>query len=59
MKLANLNPVRIREVLVNLLANALRHTPEGGVVRIGATSDPGSGTTVRFTLPTERYNPRP
>jgi two-component system sensor histidine kinase BaeS len=107
-------------VLVNLLTNALRHTPVGGEVRIAATRDPvrrlatvevtdsgsgirpevlphifdrfyksdgsggsglgltiakslvgahggeieaesspGAGTTVRFTLPIERYNPRP
>ncbi|MGH2619121.1 MAG: sensor histidine kinase [Anaerolineales bacterium] len=115
-----LDPVRIREVLVNLLTNALRHTPPGGEVKIAATSDPvrrvatvrvtdsgpgirpevlphiferfyksdgsggsglgltiakslvtahggeieaesppDAGTTVRFTLPFERYNPRP
>jgi len=115
-----LDPVRIREVLVNLLTNALRHTPAGGKVRIAANSDParrlaevtvtdsgsgirpealphiferfyksdgssgsglgltiakslvtahggeieaesapGAGTTVRFTLPFERYNPGP
>jgi len=107
-------------VLVNLLTNALRHTPAGGEVRIAAASDPvgrlatvtvtdsgsgirsealphiferfyksdgsggsglgltiakslviahggeieaesalGQGTTVRFALPFEGYNPRP
>lgn len=120
LPLLELDPVRIREVLVNLLTNALRHTPAGGEVRIAATSDPvgrlatvtvtdsgsgirsealphiferfyksdgsggsglgltiakslviahrgeieaesalGQGTTVRFTLPFEGYNPRP
>ena len=119
LPLLELDPVRIREVLVNLLTNALRHTPAGGEVRIaaacdldrrvatvtvtdsgsgirpealphiferfyrsdgsggsglgltiakslvtahggeiGAESTPGAGTTVRFTLPFERYNPR-
>jgi len=120
LPLLELDPVRIREVLVNLLTNALRHTPAGGEVRLAATSDPvrrlasvavsdsgsgirpealphiferfyksdgsggsglgltiakslviahggeiqaesmlGAGTTVRFTLPFERYNPHP
>jgi signal transduction histidine kinase len=51
-----IDPVRIREVMTNLLSNALRHTPPGGsvVVRIAATSsgpidvdvrDTGSGMT--------------
>ena len=120
LPLLELDPVRIREVLVNLLTNALRHTPAGGEVKIAATSDPvgrlatvtvtdsgsgirpealphvferfyksdgsggsglgltiakslvvahggeieaesalGHGTTVRFTIPFEGYNPRP
>jgi len=120
LPLIELDPVRIREVMVNLLTNALRHTPAGGAVRIAAVSDPqrrratvtvtdsgsgirpealphvferfyksdgsggsglgltiakslvtahggeieaesppGAGTTLRFTLPLERYNPRP
>ena len=110
----SLDPVRIRAVLENLLANALRHTPSGGRVsvslisegpdeiaisvedtgsgidpealgrifdrfsrspdspgsglglaiaralveahggQISATSEPGRGTTVRFTLPVDR-----
>jgi signal transduction histidine kinase len=37
------DPVRIGEVLANLLANALRHTPAGGSVRVGAAaSDDGA-----------------
>lgn len=37
--LAEIDPVRIREVLVNLCANALRHTPSGGSVTIQVEVD--------------------
>ncbi len=38
------DPVRIREVLANLLSNALRHTPSGGAVTVRAERlDPRSG----------------
>jgi len=52
------DPVRLRQVLENLLSNALRHTPRGGSVTIEAQSadgvgiGPGAGTvaiTVRDT----------
>jgi len=33
------DPVRIAQVVGNLLANALRHTPPGGTVTVSATSD--------------------
>ncbi len=32
-----IDPVRMREVLSNLLSNALRYTPRGGTVRVGAS----------------------
>jgi signal transduction histidine kinase len=38
----NVDPLRIREVLTNLLSNALRYTPRGGQVTIGLTES-GSG----------------
>jgi len=34
---ADIDPVRMREVLSNLLSNALRYTPRGGTVRVGAS----------------------
>jgi two-component system sensor histidine kinase BaeS len=42
MPLADIDPLRVREVLVNLTANALRHTPRGGEVRIAVEVTSGS-----------------
>jgi two-component system sensor histidine kinase BaeS len=33
----SVDPVRVREILANLVANALRHTPPGGSVSVAAT----------------------
>ena len=44
----DLDAVRIREVVMNLLANAVRHSPEGTVVRIEAEINP-RGVTIRVS----------
>ncbi|MGH2491000.1 MAG: sensor histidine kinase [Candidatus Limnocylindria bacterium] len=49
---ADLDPIRLREVLTNLLSNALRYTPRGGSVRVGASSSDGQlHISVRDTGP--------
>ncbi len=45
--LAEIDPLRVREVLFNLTANALRHTPPGGEVRIAVAAD---ARTLRFSV---------
>lgn len=37
LPLVEVDPLRLREVLANLVANALRHTPSGGLVRLSAS----------------------
>ena len=46
---ASIDPLRIRGVLANLLANALRHTPAGGVITVAA-SGVGDRHAVRFEV---------
>ena len=51
LPLADVDPLRIREVLVNLVANALRYTPNGGAVAISARADgPRLRLEVRTTV---------
>ena len=42
----DIDPVRIREVISNLLANALRHTPAGGVVALRVATRRSGGLSV-------------
>ena len=46
-----IDPQRVREVLINLVSNALRYTPSQGVVKVGMTES-GSGVerSVRVTI---------
>ena len=49
---ANVDPVRVREVIANLVANAVRYTPKDGRVGVAVASDDGTVTvTVRDTGP--------
>jgi len=35
---ADIDPIRVREILANVLANALRYTPRGGEIRVAVTA---------------------
>jgi signal transduction histidine kinase len=39
----NIDPLRVREILTNLLSNAVRYTPAGGAVRVGLSESGSSG----------------
>ena len=53
---ANLDPQRIREVLTNLLSNALRYTPRGGVVTLRLT-EASVGEDRNITISVEDSGP--
>jgi signal transduction histidine kinase len=42
LPLVDIDPVRIREVLTNLVSNALRHTSENGRVSVSASAQPAA-----------------
>ena len=46
--LLDADPVRLREILGNLVDNAIRHTPPGGTVTIGVVADPRSQVIVLY-----------
>lgn len=52
----NIDPQRIREVLTNLLSNALRYTPRGGEVKVSVTES-SSGPERAVTISVEDNGP--
>ncbi|HEU4673156.1 MAG TPA: HAMP domain-containing sensor histidine kinase [Candidatus Limnocylindrales bacterium] len=48
LPLLDIDPVRIRQVLDNVVANAVRHSPAGGTVAIDAHREPGGEVTVEI-----------
>ena len=53
----DVDPVRLREVLTNLLANAVRHTPRGGRVTVAVTHAAGSAVGSRVAFEVEDDGP--
>ena len=53
---ANIDPQRIREVLMNLLSNALRYTPRGGEINV-RFAETGSGPDRSVTISIEDNGP--
>ena len=51
LPIVDVDPVRIREVVSNLVSNALRHTPRGGQVTVtGADSGTGRGRRIEIAV---------
>ncbi|HEU0235632.1 MAG TPA: HAMP domain-containing sensor histidine kinase [Candidatus Limnocylindrales bacterium] len=46
LPLLDADPVRVREIVTNLVANGIRYTPRGGSVTIAAALEPGGGAVV-------------
>jgi signal transduction histidine kinase len=47
------DPEKIADVLINLLANAIKFTPDGGLIRIGASAEAGAPDWVRVSVADE------
>lgn len=50
LPMVEIDPIRIREVLVNLLANALRYTPQGGRIRIDCGFQNGDRSRLQISI---------
>lgn len=50
LPMVEIDPIRIREVLVNLLANALRYTPQGGRIRIDCGFQDGDQNRLQISI---------
>lgn len=50
LPMVNVDPDRVGHVFTNLLTNAMRYTPSGGRVRIGASIDANASNVVRFAV---------
>jgi signal transduction histidine kinase len=49
----DVDPDKIADVLINLLANAVKFTPDGGTIRIGASAEAGAIDWVRVSVSDE------
>jgi signal transduction histidine kinase len=47
------DPDKIADVLINLLANAVKFTPDGGTIRLEASAEPGSSDWMRVSVSDE------